>query len=151
MSILAIKECRDPRDIEAETENRLKIHDGNGDKNEHDSERKRDTMNYLINFKNMDWEILAQGIRSKTFIRDNQRMMLVELSENFIDNEWCTNRHVGFIIEGGITINFNGKLTEFKSGDGIFIPEGEENKHKGIIAKGERALIIFYDDRLGDM
>ena len=103
-------------------------------------------MNYLINFKNMDWERPAQGIRQKIFIRDNKRIMLVEFSENFIDTEWCKNRHIGYIVEGNITIDFNGKLIEFKSGDGIFIPEGEDNKHKGIIAKGKKALIVFYDD-----
>ena len=102
--------------------------------------------NYLINFKNMDWDISAEGVRQKTFIRDNQRIRLVEFTENFADIEWCTNRHIGYIIEGSITINFNGKLIEFKSGDGIFIPEGEKNRHKGIIAKGEKASIIFYDD-----
>ena len=103
-------------------------------------------MNYLVNFKNMEWETPVQGIKQKIFIRDNKRIMLVELSENFADNEWCINRHIGYIIEGSITINFNGKSIEFKSGDGIFIPEGEENRHKGMIAKGTKALIVFFDD-----
>lgn len=103
-------------------------------------------MNYLINFKDMDWETPAQGIRRKTFIKNNKRLILAEFSDNFADNEWCTNHHTGYVIEGSITINFNGKLVEFKSGDGIFIPEGEYNKHKGIISKGQKALIIFYDD-----
>ena len=103
-------------------------------------------MSYLINFQKMDWEKPTEYIRQKTFIRDNQRIMLAEFSENFVDNEWCTNRHMGYVIEGSITINFNGKLIKFKSGDGIFIPEGEDNRHKGSIAKGEKALIIFYGD-----
>jgi len=36
-------------------------------------------------------------------------------------------------------------LSTFRAGDGLFIPEGEENKHKGKVAKGEKALIILFE------
>ncbi|NOZ77002.1 MAG: hypothetical protein GXO65_04875 [Euryarchaeota archaeon] len=43
-------------------------------------------------------------------------------------------------------IDFHGKLVTFRAGDGFFIPQGEESKHKGKIAKGEKALIVFFEE-----
>ncbi len=101
---------------------------------------------YLIDFQNMNWENPAPGVRHKAFIRDNQRIRLAEFSEDFAEKEWCTKAHEGYVIEGNISIDFNGKLVSFKSGDGLFIPEGEANKHKGRVAKGEKALVILFEE-----
>ena len=99
----------------------------------------------LINFKRMKWENPAPGIRYKEYIKDNQRIRLVEFSEQFNEVDWCTKGHVGYVIEGKISINFNGKVIDFKADDGLFISEGEENKHKGSIGKGEKALLILFE------
>ncbi|KAF5414253.1 MAG: hypothetical protein U9Q68_01000 [Euryarchaeota archaeon] len=42
-------------------------------------------------------------------------------------------------------IDFNGRLSTFRAGNGFFIPEGEENKQKGKAAKGEKVLIILFE------
>ncbi len=83
---------------------------------------------YLIDFQSMNWENPAPGVRYKAFIRDNQKIRLVEFSERFAERDWCTKAHAGYVIEGSISIDFNGKMVNFKSGDGLFIPEGEANK-----------------------
>jgi ethanolamine utilization protein EutQ (cupin superfamily) len=100
---------------------------------------------YLINFQSMDWENPSPCIRYKAFSRDNQRIRLAEFSEDFAEKNWCTKGHIGYVIEGNISIDFNGKLVNFKSGDGLFIPEGESNKHKAKVAKGEKALVILFE------
>ncbi len=101
---------------------------------------------YLVDFKNMDWESPAPGVRHKVYLRDNQRIRLVEFSEEFVEENWCTKGHIGYVLEGSISIDFNGDLIKFNSGDGLFIPEGDENRHKGSIAKGEKALIILFEE-----
>jgi hypothetical protein len=100
---------------------------------------------YLINFQSMNWENPSSGVRYKVFIRDNQRIRLVEFSEEFAEKDWCTKGHVGYVIDGSVSIDFDGKLVNFKSGDGLFIPEGEANKNKGRVAKGEKALVILFE------
>ncbi|KAF5412150.1 MAG: phosrestin [Euryarchaeota archaeon] len=100
----------------------------------------------LINFKNMDWESPAPGIRYKVYVRDNQRIRLVEFSQDFNEPDWCTRGHVGYVLEGRLTIDFDCELIDFMSGDGIFIPEGEESRHKGTVARGEKALIILFEE-----
>ena len=99
-----------------------------------------------IDFKNMDWESPVPGIQYKAYVRGNQRIRLVEFSEDFNEPDWCTRGHVGYVLEGRLTIDFDGKLIDFMSGDGIFIPEGEENRHKGKVARGEKALVILFEE-----
>lgn len=101
--------------------------------------------NYLINFQNINWESPAQGVRYKEYTKGNQRIRLVEFSEEFVEEDWCIKGHIGYILEGKISIDFNGRLLKFRGGDGFFIPEGEENKHKAKISKGEKALIILFE------
>lgn len=105
-----------------------------------------DRTNYLIDFENIDWESPAPGIRFKARVRNNQRMRLVEFSEGFVEKDWCTKGHMGYVLEGSLTIDFNGKRLEFKCGDGIFICRGEGNKHKARIAKGKRALVVLFEE-----
>ena len=100
---------------------------------------------YLIDFKNIAWESPAPGLRYKAYIKDNQRIRLVEFSEGFLEENWCTNGHLGYVLEGSISIDFNGGVRAFSAGDGIFIPKGEQNKHKGKIIKGEKALLILFE------
>lgn len=100
---------------------------------------------YLIDFQKIDWENPASGIRQKVFIKDNQRIRLVEFSDSFVEKKWCTKGHVGYVLDGRIFIAFNKREIEFSIGDGIFIPEGEANKHMGRIANGERAVIILFE------
>lgn len=101
---------------------------------------------YLIDFQGIDWENPASGVRRKIFSKDGQRIRLVEFSDSFVEANWCTKGHVGYILDGRIFIDFDGKIEiEFSSGDGIFILEGEANKHMGRIANGEKSLIILFE------
>ncbi len=93
----------------------------------------------------MNWESPAQGFRYKSYVEGNQRIRLVEFSEEFVEEDWCTKGHMGYILKGRVSIDFNGILLKFRKGNGFFIPEGEKNKHKARIAKGKKALIILFE------
>ena len=101
---------------------------------------------YLIDFDNISWERAYSGQRQKAYVEGNQRIRLVELSDEYAEEEWCAKEHLGYILKGRISIIFsNGKSITFNEGNGIFITKGEENKHKGRIAKGEMVLMIFVE------
>jgi len=102
--------------------------------------------NYLVDFEKMSWESVYRGQREKAYVEGNRRIRLVELTDEYAEEDWCEKEHLGYVIEGRITIIFNGKSVIFNKGDGIFIPKGEQNKHKGRIANGEKALIIFVEE-----
>jgi len=58
--------------------------------------------NYLIDFQNIDWEVSAPRVRYKAYVEGNQRIRLVEFSEEFVEDDWCTRGHIGYILEGSI-------------------------------------------------
>ena len=101
---------------------------------------------YSVDFGNISWESVYRGQRQKAYVKGNRRIRLVELNEEYAEEDCCKKEHLGYVIEGRITIIFNGKSVIFNEGDGIFIPKGEQNKHKGRIANGEKALIIFVEE-----
>jgi len=78
-------------------------------------------------------------------VEGDQRIRLVELTDEYAEEDWCEKEHLGYVVEGKISIIFNGKSITFNQGDGIFIPKGEGNRHKGRIAKDEKALMIFVE------
>jgi len=92
---------------------------------------------FLIDFKKLNWESAYSGQREKTFTRGNQRFRLVELTDEYPEEEWCEKEHIGYVLKGRIIIDFNGESITFKEGDGILIIGGKENRHKGRIAEGE--------------
>jgi uncharacterized cupin superfamily protein len=54
---------------------------------------------YLIDFQNMTWESSAPGVRHKVY----------------------TKGHIGYVLEGNISIDFDGRVLTFREGDGFFI------------------------------
>ena len=85
---------------------------------------------YKIDFESMKWETPANGIRFKAFEQNGRKLRLVEFFKEFIEPEWCIKGHIGYILEGQLEIDFNGNKEIFEPGDGVFIPSGEEHKHK---------------------
>lgn len=73
---------------------------------------------------------MAPGIKVKSIIRENKKLRLVEFAHEFIELNWCTKGHIGIVMEGELAININGIVHNFKAGDGLVIPSGEQNRHK---------------------
>ena len=101
--------------------------------------------NHLIDFEKMEWINGSTGIRYKKFINGNQQLRLVEFSEGFIETDWCLKGHAGIVLDGEFTLDFNGRLEHFKKDDITFIPSGEEDKHKAILGKGEKVILLLFE------
>ncbi len=102
-------------------------------------------LKYLIEFKKIKWQQKIPGIKFKEYNANNKTIRLVEFSHELIEEDWCKNGHLGYVIDGKAKVLFhNGSKAVFKKGDFINIPEGEKDKHKTKIKKGEKALILFF-------
>jgi quercetin dioxygenase-like cupin family protein len=101
---------------------------------------------YKIEFESMEWEVPAEGFRFKAFESGGRKLRLVEFSKEFVEADWCCNGHVGYILEGEIEIDFDGDLITFGAGDGVFIPAGEEHKHKGRTITDTVTAILVEDE-----
>ncbi len=98
---------------------------------------------HRIDFEKLPWQNPLPGMRFKAVIAEGKKLRLVEFSEELVEKDWCLRMHVGFILEGRMTIDFQGNVVEYRKGDGLFISEGE--KHKAQVAKGERVLVIMFE------
>jgi len=83
-----------------------------------------------INFDAIPWQSTMLGARSKTFQQNGKQLRLVEFTNEFVEPDWCVKGHVGYVLEGMLEIDFNGRLVTYPKGSGIFIPSGTENAHK---------------------
>ena len=88
---------------------------------------------YRVDFKPIPWESPLAGVKFKPHIQGTKRLRLVEYTKEFVEPDWCTKGHIGYVLEGQLEIDFNGQVIGFGPGDGIFIPPGEEHKHKARI------------------
>ena len=86
--------------------------------------------NYIIDFESLPWEKPAPGVRFKALIQGQKRLRIIEFSEDFVELDWCIKAHIGYVLEGEMEIEFKDVVRKYKAGDGLFIPKGEENKHK---------------------
>lgn len=102
----------------------------------------RRTNNKVI-FQNIPWEYPLAGARYKAYEKDGKKLRLVEFTEKFIEPDWCKKGHIGYVLNGQMEIDFNGKKVSYEAGDGIFIPPGEANKHMVKVTSGTVQLILF--------
>lgn len=100
---------------------------------------------YRVDFEAMPWNTSVAGVRSKVYKQGGKQLRLVEFSKDFVEPDWCTKGHIGCVLDGELEINFNGKFIIFKSGDGLFIPAGDEGKHMAR-ALTDTATLLFVED-----
>ena len=100
---------------------------------------------YKVDFESMEWEEPAVGIRFKAYEQGGRKLRLLELSKEFFEPDWCIKGHIGYILEGQMEVDFDGKAIPFGPGDGLFIPAGQEHKHKGKVLTDVVKVILVED------
>jgi quercetin dioxygenase-like cupin family protein len=101
--------------------------------------------NHLISFDFFDWINAGIGCRYKVFADGNKQLRVVEFSEGFVEFDWCLHGHVGFVLDGEFSIDFSGTVERFRKGDIVYIPSGNEDKHKAILAKNEKVTLLLFE------
>ena len=99
-----------------------------------------------IDFNSMPWKSPAVGVRFKACEQGGRKLRLAEFGRGFVEPDWCTKGHIGYVLEGRMEINFNGKAVAFGPGDGIFIPAGEEHKHKAKVLTDSVKVVLVEDN-----
>ncbi len=100
---------------------------------------------YKVEFESMEWEVPVDGVRFKAYEQGGRKLRLVEFAKEFVEPDWCRGGHIGYILEGQIEIDFDGKAIVFGPGDGVFIPAGEQHKHKGRVLTDKVKAILVED------
>jgi len=85
---------------------------------------------YRVDFASEPWETAGVGARSKAHEDGGKRIRLLELTDEFSECDWCLRGHIGYVLEGRMEVDFSGQVVVFGPGDGVFIPAGEQHKHR---------------------
>ena len=100
---------------------------------------------HKIIFDELEWTNAGVGVRYKAFVHGNQRLRLVEFSEGFVEQDWCTYGHAGIVLAGSFAIDYTGNMERYGEGDVIFIPHGEDDRHKAVLGKGEKVTLLLFE------
>ena len=98
--------------------------------------------NYKVDFDSLSWRSQVQGFRYKMLQQRNRKLRLVEFTREFIEPDWCTKGHIGYVLEGEGKVYFTNCSIELMPGNGIFISAGVENKHKLQVTSNTIRLIL---------
>ena len=95
-----------------------------------------------VDFAELPWEEVGPGLRQK--VADGAR--LVEHGREFIEEDWCTRAHVGYLISGELYLEYRDRDDVLlRAGDGIRIAGGEDWAHKGHCHEDSPALMFLVD------
>ena len=98
---------------------------------------------FRIDFDAMEWQEGRPGVRHKVYSEGSRLIRLVEFATSEGDPHWCDRGHIGFVLAGGLEIDFNGNVLSFSAGDGLFIPPGAASSHRGLaITPGTRLIMV---------
>ena len=98
---------------------------------------------YKVDFDKLEWKSPIKGVRHKYIDQNNLRIRLVEYSKE-MPLHWCEKGHYGYLIEGQMEIEYENSKIIYKPGDGIFIPDGPDHKHRGR-QLSEKVLVFFIE------
>ena len=98
---------------------------------------------YKVDFGSVSWVQPAAGVRFKAHEQDGRRLRLAEFSRDFVEPDWCTKGHIGYVLEGEMEVDFQGKVVTLRAGDGLFIPPGIEHGHKArVLTDFVRVILV---------
>ncbi len=82
-----------------------------------------------VDFDATPWTSALPHMRDKVCVHGDKRLRLLEFEREFVEPDWCTRGHIGYVVSGEIELTFADHVETLKAGDGLFIPEGEAGKH----------------------
>ena len=97
---------------------------------------------YRIDFERLPWETVMDGVRQKVVAHSGKKVRLVEYSKA-MPPHWCAKGHCGYILKGRFEIEFADGTQVFEEGAGVFIPDGEEHRHRArVLSDVVRAIFV---------
>ena len=85
---------------------------------------------FRVDFDDREWISIAPGARHKTVACCGKLLRIVEFTPDFHETDWCLKGHIGYVLEGALEIDFDGRPIQYQTGNGIFIVAGNESRHK---------------------
>ena len=98
-----------------------------------------------VDFATLAWDETTAHVRLKAFEHDGRKLRLVEFMRGFVEHDWCTKGHTGYVLAGEMEIAFANRTEKFEAGDGLMIAGGDSQRHKVNVTGSLVRLILFED------
>jgi len=95
-------------------------------------------------FETVDWQSPAPKVRFKAISRAGVKLRLLEFSRGFVEHDWCTKKHIGYVLAGELALEMPEGTVHLRAGDGIVLP-GAETKHKATALTDTVTLFLVED------
>lgn len=83
-----------------------------------------------MSFDDVPWQVTADGAREKVVERDGRRVRLIEFTDAFVHEDWCSVGHVISVMDGVLELTFPDRVEQIEAGDVCSIPPGHAHRHK---------------------
>ena len=98
-----------------------------------------------IIFDDLPWTSQEEGMRCKVYVDGAKQLRLVEISEAFVEENWCTAGHVGMVLVGELEVAFAEEVLRFPQGAALVIPPGEAHAHRARAVTSVVTLFLVED------
>ena len=78
------------------------------------------------------WTQLNELVRQKSVDVDEKVVRILELQPGFQETQWCYKGHIGYVIAGGIEVEFESDTQIFNEGDVVVLQTAVGHKAKAI-------------------
>ncbi len=103
-------------------------------------ERKLYPETLSMNFKQLKQQ--TNGFFECKKLIDNKIVRVIQINNQFIEEDWCKKPHIGYIHEGELLVDFkNGITRKFRKGDVLLI--NSNDGHKASAIGNEVSLVLF--------
>ncbi len=99
-----------------------------------------------VDFNKLRWRKTSPGAPEKRSVKNGRVLRLVRFTDSYEEADWCLKGHVGMVLSGRMVVDFGKERIEYKAGDALFIEPGEGDRHKAVIAPGEEATVLLFED-----
>ena len=98
-----------------------------------------------IDFASLAWD----GWNSETLARVKEgeaegfEMRLFEMGPSFVEPQWCTRGHIGYVVSGQYITELDGESLHMHAGQGFVLPPGTRHRSRNT---GSLPAIVFLVD-----
>jgi len=103
-------------------------------------------MSEKIEFQKMAWEAVATGTTQKVHQHNTKTIRMVRFEYPFVEQHWCQKRHVGYVVQGNLKIDFDGSFATYAAGDAFVIEAGATHQHKVIVDEGTFVELFLVEE-----
>jgi quercetin dioxygenase-like cupin family protein len=95
-------------------------------------------------FETVAWESPAPKVRFKVIRRNGVQLRLLEFSRGFVEDDWCTKKHYGYVLAGELALEMPEGTVHVRAGEGIVL-SGVNSKHKASALTDTVTLFLVED------